>query len=65
MATLKTEQTTTHTVTLTEDELRALREAASVALSSGSVSEHTERWRTLRTLGAPVTRSMAAQESRR
>ncbi|MEV7867469.1 hypothetical protein AB0P17_15510 [Streptomyces sp. NPDC088124] len=59
MPTLTTEQVTTHTITLTEDELRALREAAGIALKAKPDSEHVDQWAAFVRLGKPATRSAA------
>lgn len=60
MPELKTEQVTTHTITLTDTELAEWREAARCALDlGGDKDEHTDVWRTISRLGLSSTRGMA------
>ncbi|WTW96589.1 hypothetical protein OG216_25910 [Streptomycetaceae bacterium NBC_01309] len=56
MADITTEQITRHTVTLTDPELLALREAAALAMAHAPDHEHHDAWKALRRLGAPTTR---------
>ena len=57
MPELKTEQVTTHTLTLTDAELTEWREAARCAIDlGGAQDEHAATWRTISRLGALVTR---------
>lgn len=57
MPELKTEQVTTHTITLTDTELTEWREAARCALDLGSdKDEHASTWRTISRLGLGPTR---------
>ncbi|MEW1719788.1 hypothetical protein [Streptomyces sp. NPDC093109] len=60
MPELTTEQVTTHTLTLTDDELASLREAATTALSDSSASVHTRHWQAFARLGIGPTRSRRA-----
>lgn len=54
---LSTKQVTTHTITLTEDELNEWREAARCALDlGGDKDDHASTWRTISRLGLSATR---------
>lgn len=59
MPELATEQVTKHTLTLTDDELTAVRRAAAIALDQFSDMECADTWRALSQLGKPPTRSEA------
>lgn len=58
MAGLSTKQTTTHTLTLTDRELHALRVAADIALASGlaTTPDQEQAWNAFSRLGKPATR---------
>ncbi|MFJ7238230.1 hypothetical protein ACIQWB_14005 [Streptomyces olivaceus] len=60
MATLSTEQVTTHTLKLTHAELQALRQAAAIAVKSDPEHADAERWRGFVKLGQPATRENRA-----
>ncbi|MFJ9243797.1 hypothetical protein [Streptomyces sp. NPDC101776] len=65
MPEITTEQTTTHTLTLTDAELTQWREAARCALDlGGDNDEHTATWRTISRLGLPPTRSTPSSSAR-
>lgn len=59
MANLKTEHVTTHTVTLTDRELHALRVAADIALAANASTtpDQEQAWMAFSKLGKPATRS--------
>ncbi|MGW1182975.1 hypothetical protein ACWD7Y_05255 [Streptomyces drozdowiczii] len=57
MAELTTEKVTTHTLTLTDEELASLRLAASTALNGSVPSPHDCHWREFARLGMPATRT--------
>jgi hypothetical protein len=57
---LTSKQTTTHTLTLSDDELASLREAARIALADSRASVHTTHWQAIARLGMPATRSPKA-----
>lgn len=56
MPELTTEQVTTHTLTLTDTELHAVRQAALCAIEHHPDYEHADIWRALGKLGKPATR---------
>lgn len=60
MPELSSKQATTHTLTLTEAELEALRRAAAQALGADGGSPHADIWRAFTRLGRPNTRSGAS-----
>jgi hypothetical protein len=63
MPELKTEQVTTHTLTLTDAELAEWREAARCALDlGGDKDDHTAIWRTISRLGLSATRSSLSDQ---
>ncbi len=62
MAKLTTENVVQHTLHLTPDELRALRQAAKVALGGPEATEADRAiWQTFIGLGKPNTRNAAAR----
>ncbi|MFC9429267.1 hypothetical protein [Streptomyces sp. NPDC056987] len=60
MAHISTEHITQHTLTLTPDELQALRRAAKAALDTKPDSKDAETWHAFTNLEKPATRSRAS-----
>lgn len=59
MPDLKTDQVITHTLTLTDGELEALRQAARLALHGGNevlTPQHKSAWEAFQDLGLPAKR---------
>ncbi|MFD3777342.1 hypothetical protein [Streptomyces sp. NPDC058612] len=54
MPELTTQKITTHTLTLTDDELIALREAGAMAIKHDNESKHVKAWRSFAHLGKPT-----------